>query len=141
VILGALNAGCQQGADPDGAQSSTMYDCQFEKNRLIHLHVAEQRGTASLISNFRRGLHGNHAQDVRAARESEGRLVAPGGFRHVIELFLLNDRLGERPGESVILRLAADGKVRLEGQRADRSLRLIDEGRCSPHHGDHGGGG
>jgi hypothetical protein len=114
-----------------------MYDCQFEKNQLVHLHIAEQRGTASLISRYQRGRHSTHAQDVRAAKESEGRLVAPGGSRHVIELFLLNDRFGEQPGEQLIVRVAADGQAFLEGRRADRSLRQIDVGRCSPHRDAH----
>ena len=137
LSLTSLLAACQGEGTVKSPESSAMYDCQFETNKLIHLHVSQQRGTASVISDYRRGLTDNHADDVREARESEGRLVAPGQSRYAIELFLLNDRLGEQPGEKVILRVAEDGRTRLEGQSAEGRVRTIDFGTCSPLEGEH----
>jgi hypothetical protein len=128
-----------QGEDLDRhSGSSAMYDCRFETNELIHLHVSRERGTASVITQYQSGLTESHSGDVRQGRESNGRLVAPGPSRYAVELFLLNDRLGQKPGEKVILRVAADGRALLEGQAVDGQLRRIDFGICSPHkHGRH----
>ena len=120
-----------------GPEASEMYDCQFQTNKLIHLHVSRQRGTASVISDYQRGRTRSHSNDVREARESEGRLVAPGDMRYAIELFLLNDRFGERAGEKVVVRVAGDGRARFEGRSADGKVRTIDFGTCSTHQGDH----
>lgn len=118
--------------------ASEMYDCEFQKNRLIHLHVSQERGTATLLTQYHPDPSRSHREDVREARESEGRLVDPGGFRFTIELFLLNDRLGQRPGEKVVVRVADDGRARLEGQIAAGQVRVIDFGTCMPdRHGHH----
>ncbi|MCS5698192.1 hypothetical protein NZK32_03945 [Cyanobium sp. FGCU-52] len=112
-----------------------MYDCEFEEAKLIHLHISKQAGSASVLSSYRPGSQPSHSRDVREARESEGRLVAPGNSLYVIELFLLNDRFGEKPEETVILRIARDGRVQLKGRGLDGRHRLIDSGTCSSHAG------
>ena len=133
LSLATVLSACQGDGMVKSTESSAMYDCQFETNKLVHLHISRQRGTASVISDYRRGLTKSHANDVREALESEGRLVAPGESRYAIELFLLNDRLGEQPGEKVILRVAQDGRARLEGHNTGGKVRTIDFGTCSAH--------
>ena len=108
-----------------------MVDCLFENNRHLHLHVSEPRRSATLVSHYRPGAHASHAEDLRQGRESEGRLREPGASRFLIELFLLNAPLGEKPGEVVVVRVDADGRSRMEARAGDGSRRVIDYGTCS----------
>ena len=108
-----------------------MLDCLFETNRHLHLHVAEQRRSATLVSGYQPGSKASHAEDLRQGRESEGRLITPGGSRFRLELFLLNDQFGEKPGEVVLVRVDRDGRSRLEARNQQGQIRLLDFGTCS----------
>jgi hypothetical protein len=109
-----------------------MYDCQLERNKLVHLHLSEQLGTASLISEYKPGQYGSHSYDVRHGLESEGRLLpARDGERYRIELFLRNDDFGEQSGEKVVIALAPDGRTRVEAQTLSGNIRRLDVGTCS----------
>ena len=124
-------AGCRESAEQPAA-SLRMFDCVFQAGKHGHLHISESEARASLITNYRHGSADSHAEDLRAGRESEGRLVAAAGGRFVIALFLLNDHFGESAGETVSLHLAADGQARLEARGRDGQTRTIDAGTCLP---------
>lgn len=109
-----------------------MYDCRFQNSGHLHLHLSSARGSVSVITGYEPGRHGDHAADLRAGRESEGRLVPPGpGNRYAVELFLLNDHFGERPSETVLVRVGEDGRSRVEAKGVDDRPRTIDSGTCS----------
>ncbi|MFM7674776.1 MAG: hypothetical protein ACKO5F_04145 [Synechococcus sp.] len=109
-----------------------MLDCQLEKIGPLHLHLAESRGSTSVISEYQPGRHQDHADAIREGRESEGRLVPPGpGMRYAIELFLLNDHFGESSAEKLVIRIAPDGRTRLEARGLAASPRVLDVGTCS----------
>ena len=109
-----------------------MYDCQFENVRSTHLHVSMERGTATLISDGHGGGHGSHTYDLGRGLESEGRLVRPSsGDRYAIELFLSNQHFAQRPDEKVVIRVATDGRARIEAQAPGAKLRTLDFGTCS----------
>lgn len=115
-----------------------MFDCAFQNNNHLHLHIAERQGSASLISAYQRGRTDSHADDLREGRESEGRLVPAGpDSRYKVELFLLNDHFGETAGEKVVLRLAADGRARLQAEATGGRSRTIDFGTCTPMQAHH----
>lgn len=78
-----------------------MVDCKFQANNHVHLHVQEDAGTVGLISRYSPTEPSAHLEDLRKGIESKGRLIRDDGHRLVVDLYLLNDRLGENPGESV----------------------------------------
>ena len=45
-------------------------------------------------------------------------------------MFLLNDRLGEHPGETVRIMVAEDGQARIEARAPRGGVRTIDTGVC-----------
>lgn len=108
-----------------------MLDCLFETSRHLHLHVAEERNSATLVSRYQPGMRASHAEDLRQGLESEGRLIAPEGGRFRLELFLLNDRFGEKPGEVVMVQVDGDGRSRIEARNPQGRIRLLDFGTCS----------
>jgi hypothetical protein len=108
----------------------TMIDCDFEQQGAIHLHVSEQRGTASVVSDYQPAAGGKHADALRQGRESKGTLAPPGGSRFRIEVFLRNDAFGSRPEEGLSLILERDGQARFEGQAPGAALRVLDRGIC-----------
>ena len=107
-----------------------MIDCQFEMHGAVHLHVSEQRGTASVVSDYQPEAGGKHADALRQGRESKGTLSPPGGSRYRIEVFLRNDAFGSRPQEGLSLIIEKDGEARFEGQAPGAALRVLDRGTC-----------
>ena len=132
ALLGVLQ-GCQLGGGAESAATGPqMFDCAFQNNGHLHLHLSPSRGSASVISEYKPGRHDDHAADIREGRESEGRLVPPGpNTRYAVELFLLNDHFGESAGEKVVIQLAADGRTRVEAKGLKGTSRLLDFGTCS----------
>lgn len=129
VVLLLAGTGCTPGRQ---AAEFLMMDCRFQNKGLMHLHLSERQGSAHLLTRYSPGPADRHADSLRAAIESRGRLVAPGSSRHRIEIFLRNDSFGERASESVSLSIEADGRSRLEArQPGTASPRLIDDGVCS----------
>lgn len=139
LLIGVLQ-GCRVGGGAGSeAHRPTMVDCQLQKIGLLHLHLWQSRGSASLITEYQPGRHQDHADAIREGRESEGRLVPPGpGMRYAIELFLLNDHFGESAAEKVVIRVAPDGRTRLEAKGPAGPPRLLDVGTCSSTNGGHG---
>ena len=131
IVFGLLLAGCSDsGVQPSA--SLRMFDCVFQSGKHVHLHISESEARASLITDYRRGTADSHAGDLRAGRESKGRLEAAAGGRLVIAMFLLNDHFGESAGETVSVHLAADGRTRFEARGSGGQTRTIDAGTCSP---------
>lgn len=109
-----------------------MYDCRFQNAKLTHLHVSLERGTATLMREGHGAGHGGHAYDLDRGLESEGRLVRPlSGDRYTIELFLSNQHFAQRQDEKVVIRVATDGRARLEAQAPGAKVRTLDFGTCS----------
>jgi len=132
VALGACRS-----AETGAAHASTMYDCRFQNSELVHLHISEQSGSVSVISDYKPTTPGSHSDHVRNGRESEGRLVPPrGGDRHTIELFLFNDHFGETAGDKVVIHMAGDGRTRIESHANQDQHRTLDFGTCSKAHPD-----
>ena len=133
LVLASALPGCLTGGDPASpTHSPNMYDCRFQNNGHLHLHLSLARGSGSVITGYEPGRQADHAADLRAGRESEGRLVQPGpGNRYAVELFLLNDHFGERPGEKVVIRVGEDGRSRVEATGVEVNPRVIDFGTCS----------
>lgn len=123
-------SGCGAGGHGDW-QAPAMADCRFQTNGFVHLHIAEEQGTVSLISDYTPGQAPDHALDLREGRESEGRLVRGGDSRQLVEFFLVNDEFGQKPGETVLLRLAADGRSRIEARSPQGRIRTLDFGTCT----------
>lgn len=107
-----------------------MVDCKFEANNHAHLHVAEGPGTVALISRYSPSEPSAHFEDLRQGIESKGRLIRDDRHRLVVDLYLLNDRLGENPDESVRLWIADDGRSRIEARTPRGGVRTIDTGVC-----------
>jgi len=138
LLVAALQA-CNQGGEAgSAAQPLKMFDCQFQRKGLLHLHLSESRGSASVITAYTPGQHGSHTNDIREGRESEGRLVPPGETsRYAVELFLLNDQFGQAANDQVMIRMAADGRTRIEARPLQGQSRVIDFGTCSSHPSEH----
>lgn len=109
-----------------------MFDCDFARNGPIHVHVADQLSNASLITAYQPAGTASHAEVLRNARESRGRIVKPGTARYLVEMFLLNDDFGQGPDESLLFRLAHDGRALLEGSSSVGQRRVVDVGSCRP---------
>lgn len=107
----------------------TMIDCDFRLQGAVHLHVSEERGTASVVSDYKPG-GGEHANALREGRESKGTLAPPGASRYRIDVFLRNDPFGSRPNEVLRLILERDGQARFEAQAPGQPVRLLDRGSC-----------
>lgn len=139
IALIGLLQGCQGNSKDHIASNKTyMFDCQFENNRHLHLHISEARGTASVISSYQPGAHANHTSDIRQGRESEAILVPPGpNSQYTLELFLLNDRFGQVATEKVLIHLGLDGRTRMEAQLLEGQTRVLDFGTCSSAHSIH----
>ncbi len=107
-----------------------MVDCQFQTNNHVHLHVAEGPGTVALITRYAPSDPSSHLEDLRKGVESKGRLIRAAGARLAVEMYLLNDRLGENPGESVRILIGEDGRSRIEARTPRGGVRTIDTGVC-----------
>jgi hypothetical protein len=107
-----------------------MVDCKFQANNHVHLHVAEGPGTVALISRYSPSEPSAHFEDLRQGIESKGRLISAAGHRLVVEMYLLNDHLGETPGETVRILVADDGRSRIEARTPGGGVRTIDTGVC-----------
>ncbi len=129
-IASLLVAGCRPSPPIVDRGLLTMIDCQFEMHGPVHLHVSDQRGTASVVSDYQPAASGKHADALRQGRESKGTLAPPGGSRYRIEVFLRNDAFGSRPQEGLTLVLESDGRARFEGQAPGAALRVLDRGTC-----------
>jgi hypothetical protein len=108
-----------------------MVDCRFQNNGHVHIHIARARGQATVVSRYSPGNSKSHSEALRSGLESEGRLLKSGAGEHRIELFLLNDHFGEKPGELLTLHIAADGRSTFRARGAGVSERIIDFGTCS----------
>jgi len=128
LIAGSLLASC--GADGSGGKVLLMVDCKFQANKHVHMHVAEDPGTVGLITRYSPSEPSAHLEDLRKGIESKGRLISADGYRLVVEMFLLNDRLGENPGESVRIWIDDDGRSRIEARAPRGGVRTIDTGVC-----------
>ncbi|MEB3352726.1 MAG: hypothetical protein VKM34_00600 [Cyanobacteriota bacterium] len=133
-LASLLAAGCRPTQPIADHGLLTMIDCQFETHGAVHLHVSEQRGTASVVSDYQPAAAGKHADALRQGRESKGTLAPPGGSRYRIEVFLRNDAFGSRPEEVLTLVLESDGRARFEGQAPGAALRVLDRGTCINAH-------
>jgi hypothetical protein len=111
--------------------SALMIDCQYKINGHIHLHVSEERGSATLVSRYIPKSAQTHADDLRQGIESEGRMINPGNNLLKIDIFLLNDQLGETPGETVFISINKNGGSQIEAKAVTSgAVRLIDSGTC-----------
>ena len=128
LIAGSLLASC--GADGSGGKVLLMVDCKFQANKHVHMHVAEDPGTVGLITRYSPSEPSAHLEDLRKGIESKGRLISADGYRLVVGMFLLNDRLGENPGETVRIMVAEDGQSRIEARAPRGGVRTIDTGVC-----------
>ena len=70
----------------------------------------------------------SHLEDLRKGIESRGRLASADGYRLVMDMVLLSDRLGDNPGESVSIWVVDDGRSRSEARTPRGGLRPIDTG-------------
>jgi|LakMenEpi03Aug12_release.lakeMendotaPanAssembly.Ray.scaffolds.fasta_scaffold110700_4 hypothetical protein len=107
-----------------------MVDCVFREGEHLHMHIAEERDAATIVTSYTPGETGNHFEDLRKGVESKGRLVDPGNQRFSIEMFLLNDSFGQEPGEVLWIQVGRDGKARMEAKGSGGAIRVIDTGAC-----------
>jgi hypothetical protein len=107
-----------------------MVDCQFQANKHVHLHVAEDPGTVALITRYVPGAESSHREDLRKGIESKGRLISADGYRLAVDMYLLNDRLGDNPGETVRILVDGVGRSRIEARSPRGGVRTIDTGVC-----------
>lgn len=128
LIAGSLLVSCS--ADGSGGKALLMVDCKFQANNHIHMHVEEDSGTVGLISQYSPSEPSAHLDDLRKGIESKGRLIRDDGHPLVVDLYLLNDRLGENPGESVRIWIDKNGQSRIEARAPGGSPRTIDTGVC-----------
>jgi hypothetical protein len=129
-MLGSLLASCAALGSGETDKPLLMVDCQFQANKHIHKHVDEEVGTVALITRYSPTETSDHSEDLRKGIESKGRLIKAVGYRLVVEMYLLNDRLGESPGEDVRILVADDGRSRIEARAPHGALRTIDTGVC-----------
>ena len=78
-----------------------MVDCKFQASNHVQLHVAEGPGTVVLASRYSPSGPSSHLEDLHKGVESKGRLIRADGTRLAAKMYLLHDRLGKNPGESV----------------------------------------
>lgn len=132
-ITALLMTGCQrQAVEPiQRVGDLDMVDCRFQNNGHVHIHIAQARGQATVVSRYNPGAGKSHSEALRSGHESEGRLVRSAAGEHRIELFLLNDHFGEKPGEQLTLHIAADGRSTFRVRAAGVAERIIDFGTCS----------
>lgn len=128
VIAGSLLASCSAEGPVD--KVLLMVDCKFQANKHVHMHVAEDPGTVGLITRYSPSEPSAHLEDLRKGIESKGRLISAAGTRLAVEMFLLNDRLGENPGETVRIMVADDGRSWIEARASRGGVRTIDTGVC-----------
>lgn len=107
-----------------------MVDCKFQANKHVHMHVAEEPRTVGLITRYSPSEPSTHLEDLRKGVESKGRLISAAGTRLAVEMFLLNDRLGENPGDTVLILIGEDGRSRIEARSSRGGVRTIDTGVC-----------
>jgi hypothetical protein len=128
LIAGSFLASC--GADGSGGKTLLMVDCRFQANSHVHMHVEEDLGTVALITRYAPGDPSSHLETLRKGIESKGRLASADGYRLVMDMYLLNDRLGESPGETVRIWVDDDGRSRIEARSPRGGVRTIDTGVC-----------
>jgi hypothetical protein len=130
MSLGPVLASCAS-AVSNGNPSTLMVDCQFRANNHIHMHVAEERGSVTLVTGYTPGEESTHFEDLRKGIESKGRLMNSAGYRLAIEMYLLNDHFGENPGDVVRIQVAGDGRSLMQAKGAGGVVRTIDTGTCT----------
>lgn len=128
LFAGSLLASCTAEGPVD--KVLLMVDCKFQANKHVHMHVAEDPGTVGLITRYSPSEPSAHLEDLRKGIESKGRLISADGYRLVVDMYLLNDRLGENPGESVRIWIDDDGRSRIEARAPRGGVRTIDTGVC-----------
>ena len=131
LLLMASLVGCSS-APPGPHTSLQMVDCQFRQMGHVHVHVSEQRGLASVLTNYTPNTDpGRHAAALRQATESKGSLIDPGKSRYRIEVYLRNDQFGNLPQEVLRLNLERDGEGRFEAVSPSGPTRTLDVGTCT----------
>lgn len=128
LLAGSLLASCATPGSRDKAL--LMVDCKFQANNHVHLHVAEDPGTVALITRYSPSEPRAHSDDLRKGIESKGRLISADGYRLAVDMYLLNDRLGENPGDTVRIWVDDDGRSRIEARSPRGGVRTIDTGVC-----------
>jgi hypothetical protein len=131
LLLAVGLVGCSSA--PHGLDTGLqMVDCQFRQMGHVHVHVSEQRGLASVLTNYTPSTDpGRHAEALRKATESKGSLIAPGTSRYRIEVYLRKDQFGNLPQELLRLNLARDGEGRFEAVSPGEPARTLDIGTCT----------
>ena len=111
--------------------STLMVDCHFRANEHVHMHVYEDRDAVTLVTGYTPGQGKTHFDDLRDGVESKGRLISSAGDRLAVEMFLLNENFGAKPGEVVLIRVAEDGQSKVEARAVGGVVRMIDTGACT----------
>jgi len=93
------------------------------------MHVAEEPGAVTLVTNDPPDKESTHFENLRNAIDSKGRLIRDDGHRLVVDIYLRNDRLGENSGECLGIWIDDDGRSRIEA-RAPLGVCTIDTGVC-----------
>jgi len=128
----ALLTGCRRTDPPVSLDPSLkMVDCRFAGQGPIHLHLSPARGLASVLSAYQPTVSSAHADALRQARESKGRLIKGGDGGYRIDIFLRVDSFGALPNERLVLAVDPSGAARLEAWLPDAAARLLDSGTCT----------
>lgn len=101
------------------------------------MHVYEDRDAVTLVSGYIPGQAKTHLDDLRDGVESKGRLISSQKDRLAVEMFLLNGDFGTQPGEVLLIRVAEDGRSRMEARAVGGVVRTIDTGTCTWPDGAH----